>query len=48
MLGWNTPSIDYYKRQGAVDLTDVEDWHLFRLTGGAIEKMAAKCDADDR
>ncbi|XP_065924222.1 thialysine N-epsilon-acetyltransferase-like [Magallana gigas] len=44
VLGWNKSSIDYYKRQGAIDLTEVEDWHLFRLTGSALEKMAAKSD----
>lgn len=45
MLGWNKSSIDYYKRQDAFDLTEVKDWHMFRLTGSAIEKMAAKSDA---
>ncbi|XP_065924224.1 thialysine N-epsilon-acetyltransferase isoform X2 [Magallana gigas] len=41
VLGGNKPSIDYYKRRGAIDMTEVEDWHLFRLTGSALEKLAA-------
>ncbi|XP_048731757.1 thialysine N-epsilon-acetyltransferase-like isoform X2 [Ostrea edulis] len=44
VLAWNKSSIDYYKRQGAVNLTETEDWHLFRLVGSAIDKMAAKAD----
>ncbi|KAK3094924.1 hypothetical protein FSP39_007931, partial [Pinctada imbricata] len=43
VLGWNKPSIDYYFRQGAFDLTAKEDWHMFRMKREHIEIMAAKC-----
>lgn len=28
VLGWNKSSIDYYKHLGAIDLTEVNDWHV--------------------
>lgn len=31
VLNWNTPSIEYYKRKGAVDMTATEKWHIFRM-----------------
>lgn len=31
VLGWNVPSIEFYKKKGAFDLTEKEDWHLFRM-----------------
>lgn len=37
VLDWNTPSIDFYKRIGAVPL---DDWIIFRLTGDAMERLA--------
>jgi GNAT superfamily N-acetyltransferase len=36
VLDWNTPSIEFYKRLGAVPLSD---WITFRLTGEALEKL---------
>ena len=38
VLDWNTPSINFYKSLGAVPLSD---WEIFRLTGEALEKLAA-------
>jgi GNAT superfamily N-acetyltransferase len=38
VLNWNQPSIDFYHRLGAVTL---EDWRIFRLTGEALEALAA-------
>ncbi len=37
VLDWNTPSIEFYRRLGAVPLSD---WIIFRLTGDALEKLA--------
>ncbi len=37
VLTWNQPSIDFYRRLGAVTL---EDWRTFRLTGEALERLA--------
>ncbi|XP_034328517.2 thialysine N-epsilon-acetyltransferase isoform X1 [Magallana gigas] len=40
----NKSAMKFYKHQGAIDLTEVQEWHLFRLTSDAIEKVAAKYD----
>ena len=37
VLDWNAPSIQFYKRLGAVPL---DDWIIFRLTGEALERSA--------
>lgn len=39
----NKSAINFYKHQGAIDVTEVQEWHLFRLISDAIEKVAAKC-----
>ena len=39
VLDWNQPSIDFYKRLGAVAL---DDWTVFRLSGEALERLAAR------
>jgi GNAT superfamily N-acetyltransferase len=36
-LDWNTPAWDFYRSLGAAPL---EDWTMFRLTSGALEKLA--------
>jgi GNAT superfamily N-acetyltransferase len=38
VLDWNQPSIGFYRRLGAVAL---DDWTTFRLTGAALERLAA-------
>jgi len=40
VLDWNKPSIDFYKSLGAVDLTNDEGWHCFRLWRPQIEQLA--------
>jgi GNAT superfamily N-acetyltransferase len=37
-LDWNTPAWDFYRSLGA---TPLEDWTMFRVTGVALEKLAA-------
>ncbi|HET7711383.1 MAG TPA: GNAT family N-acetyltransferase [Thermoanaerobaculia bacterium] len=37
VLDWNTPSIDFYRAMGAVEMSD---WKTFRLTGEALERLA--------
>ena len=37
VLDWNAPSIAFYKSLGAVP---VDDWTVFRLTDGALKKLA--------
>lgn len=37
VLDWNEPAINFYKKLGAVPLSD---WTVFRLTGEALEKLA--------
>lgn len=38
VLDWNQPSIDFYISQGAVFL---DDWRRCRVTGEALQKLAA-------
>ena len=40
VLSWNKSSIDFYIKHGAVNLTEKENWHMFRLEGEALEKLA--------
>lgn len=37
VLEWNEPSIAFYRSLGAVAM---DDWRIFRLTGGALEQLA--------
>ena len=37
VLDWNQPSIEFYKKLGAVPL---EDWTKYRLAGDALETLA--------
>jgi GNAT superfamily N-acetyltransferase len=39
VLDWNEPSIGFYKKLGA---TPMDDWTTFRLTGEALERLAAQ------
>ena len=43
VLDWNTPSIEFYKAQGAVPL---DEWTVFRLTDDALSDFAGRRDAD--
>uniref|UniRef100_A0A8D2LII6 N-acetyltransferase domain-containing protein n=1 Tax=Varanus komodoensis TaxID=61221 RepID=A0A8D2LII6_VARKO len=38
---WNQPSIEYYMRRGASDLSTEEGWHLFRFDKEHLVKMAS-------
>ena len=38
VLDWNEPSIQFYKKLGAVPMND---WTIFRLTGNALAKLGA-------
>ena len=39
VLDWNQPSIDFYRRLGAVPM---DDWTVFRLTGESLARLAAE------
>lgn len=39
VLDWNQPAIEFYKRLGVVAL---EDWTVFRLSGEALDRLAAR------
>ena len=39
VLNWNQPSIDFYRRVGAVPM---DDWTVFRLTGDPLARLAAE------
>ena len=39
VLDWNEPAIRFYQSLGA---TPMSDWGIFRLTGAALEKVAAQ------
>ena len=38
VLDWNEPSIEFYRRQGAVAM---DDWTVFRVAGEALKDLAA-------
>lgn len=38
VLDWNEPAIAFYRKLGAVPLTD---WTIFRVTGGDLERLGA-------
>uniref|UniRef100_A0A8C3HLY7 N-acetyltransferase domain-containing protein n=1 Tax=Chrysemys picta bellii TaxID=8478 RepID=A0A8C3HLY7_CHRPI len=38
---WNKPSIEYYVRRGALDLSTEEGWHLFRFDKENLLRMAS-------
>lgn len=38
---WNKPSIEYYMRRGASDLSTEEGWHLFKFDKEQIRSLAA-------
>lgn len=38
-LDWNETAINFYEKLGA---EGVEDWRIFRLSGGALEQLAAE------
>ncbi|KAK0132774.1 Diamine acetyltransferase 2 [Merluccius polli] len=46
VLDWNTPSLDFYVRKGAQDLTASEGWHALRFDGEALDKLAAEAPKD--
>ncbi|CAL1530578.1 unnamed protein product [Lymnaea stagnalis] len=37
VLGWNTHAKDLYLRNGCIDLTETEDWHLMRMKRNTME-----------
>jgi GNAT superfamily N-acetyltransferase len=39
VLDWNQPAIEFYKKMGA---TPMDEWTTFRVTGGALRKLALK------
>jgi len=40
-LDWNTPSIGFYKKMGAVAM---DEWTVYRVAGDALVKLAEKFD----
>jgi GNAT superfamily N-acetyltransferase len=38
VLDWNTPSIEFYKSQGAVAM---DEWTVFRVSGDALNKLGS-------
>ena len=36
-LQYNSSAVEFYKRKGAIDLTEKEKWHLFRMTMPELE-----------
>ena len=41
VLGWNKGALEFYKRNGAVDITERGDWNLLRVSKEALDKLAA-------
>lgn len=42
VLDWNKPSIEFYKKLGAVPM---DEWTIFRVTGYALKRLAGEEDA---
>lgn len=40
-LDWNKPSIEFYKKMGAVPM---DEWTVYRITGNALNELAIKSD----
>uniref|UniRef100_A0A182Q4L8 N-acetyltransferase domain-containing protein n=1 Tax=Anopheles farauti TaxID=69004 RepID=A0A182Q4L8_9DIPT len=38
VLNWN-PATKFYRRMGAVDLTEAESWHFYRMQKDAIDRL---------
>ncbi|MGH7766288.1 MAG: GNAT family N-acetyltransferase [Candidatus Binatia bacterium] len=43
VLDWNEPAIDFYKKLGA---RAMDEWTVYRVTGDALKKLAAKSRGD--
>uniref|UniRef100_A0A182PCS1 N-acetyltransferase domain-containing protein n=1 Tax=Anopheles epiroticus TaxID=199890 RepID=A0A182PCS1_9DIPT len=41
VLNWN-PATKFYRRMGAVDLTEAESWHFYRLQKEAIDRLVTE------
>lgn len=41
VLDWNQPAIDFYQKMGA---TVLPDWRIVRMTGDALDQLAASAD----
>jgi GNAT superfamily N-acetyltransferase len=41
VLDWNTPSIEFYKKLGAVPM---DEWTIFRVTGDALKRLGDEGD----
>ncbi|XP_076096458.1 thialysine N-epsilon-acetyltransferase-like isoform X2 [Mytilus galloprovincialis] len=39
---WNKVAVDYYKQKGAINLTETEQLHIYRLTEEAMENLLTK------
>ena len=45
VLDWNTPAIDFYRSLGAVPMSE---WHVMRVTGDALDALAAGASRTER
>lgn len=41
VLGWN-PAREFYKKMGAIDLTETEDWHYYRVKEDQLDKLISE------
>ena len=46
VLNWN-PAQDFYKAKGAVNITEEEGWHHYRLDREALAKLALEVNKAD-
>jgi len=40
VLAWNHSAIEFYKKLGAIDLTEAEQWNYFRIQEEPLKKLA--------
>ncbi|MBN3299297.1 thialysine N-epsilon-acetyltransferase isoform X2 [Amia ocellicauda] len=46
VLDWNTPSMEFYLRLGAQDLSGTEGWRVLRFEGDALDTLAEAAPKD--
>ncbi|NP_001088774.1 spermidine/spermine N1-acetyl transferase like 1 L homeolog [Xenopus laevis] len=42
VLSWNSSAVEYYKRRGALDLSEKEGWHVFHIKSDNLARIASE------
>ena len=44
VLNWNAPAKEFYRRVGAVNLSEKEGWEAYRVSGQALKALAEEAE----